>query len=85
MELQFTKSFEDDYRCLPKEIQKQLDKKLLYLLESLKHPSLRTKKMAGHPSIWEGRVSKGWRFTFEIEGSNFIMRRVGTHDILRKP
>lgn len=41
--------------------------------------------MEGYPKIWEGRISKHWRFTFEISGDKYIIRRVGTHDILRKP
>lgn len=36
-------------------------------------------------NIWEGRVTGGYRFTFQIEGDVYILRKVGTHDILKKP
>lgn len=85
MELHFTKSFENDYRVLPSSAQKQLDQKLVYLLENPRHPSLRTKKMEGQHDIWEGRISKYWRFTFAISNNKYILRRAGTHDILRNP
>lgn len=85
MILRFIKSFERDYRKLPAAAQKQLDKQLPRLLENPRHPSLRIKKMEGHPKIWEGRISKHWRFTFEISGNTFVIRRAGTHDILKKP
>lgn len=35
--------------------------------------------------IWEGRVSRDYRFTFQIIGDIYLMRRIGTHDVLRRP
>ncbi|MBI2121804.1 MAG: hypothetical protein HYT98_01645 [Candidatus Sungbacteria bacterium] len=85
MEIQLTKSFERDYRDLPVSIQKRLDKQLAYLLENSRRFSLGIKKMEGHSSVWEGRISRQWRFTFQISGNRYIMRRAGTHAILRTP
>ncbi|MBU2263210.1 hypothetical protein KJ750_00925 [Patescibacteria group bacterium] len=85
MEIQFTKSFEKDYKNLSREIQKRLDKQLIFLLENFQYPSLRIKKIEGHSEIWEGRVSKDYRFTFQIGRSIYFIRRAGTHDILRRP
>lgn len=85
MEIRLTKSFEKDYKNLSHEIQKRLNKQLIFLLENFQHPSLRIKKIEGHFEIWEGRISKDYRFTFQIEGSIYFLRRAGTHDILRKP
>jgi len=85
MEIRFTRSFERDYRELPKALQSAVDKKLLLFLGNSKHPSLRVKKMEGYANIWEGRVSKGCRFTFCIIDATYVIRRVGTHDVLRKP
>jgi mRNA-degrading endonuclease RelE of RelBE toxin-antitoxin system len=85
MEIQLTKSFEDDYRELPKILQKAVDKKLLLLLENFKYPSLRAKKMDGYKNIWEARISQGYRLTFSISDTVYIIRRVGAHDILKKP
>ncbi len=36
-------------------------------------------------SFWEGRITKNYRFTFQIEGEICILRRIGTHDILKTP
>ena len=85
MEIRFTKSFLKDYKNLPREIQKRLDKQLIFLLENFQHPSLRIKKIEGHFEIWEGRVSKDYRFTFQIGRNIYFIRRAGIHDILRKP
>jgi len=85
MRLLFSKNFVRDYRKLPQEIQKVVDKQLGLLLENANHPSLNVKKMNDPRDIWEGRVTAGYRFTFQIEGDIYIMRKVGTHDILKKP
>ena len=85
MRLLFTKNFVRDYRKLPQEIQQAVDKQLELLLENARHPSLHIKKMKDPRDIWEGRVTEGYRFTFQIESDIYIMRKVGTHDILKKP
>ncbi|RKY55688.1 MAG: hypothetical protein DRP89_02750 [Candidatus Neomarinimicrobiota bacterium] len=36
-------------------------------------------------SIWEGRITKSYHFTLQIENNTYILRRIGTHDFLRKP
>ena len=53
--------------------------------EKLRHPSLRLKKIKGHPTIWEGRITESYRFTFQIAGEIYLLRRIGTHDILKTP
>ncbi|MFB6356399.1 MAG: hypothetical protein ABEJ65_07780 [bacterium] len=85
MRLAFTRSFREDYQSLPDEIQNKVDKQLKFLLEDMNYPSLETKKMEGHPDIWEARVSQSHRFTFQIEDDLYLLRRVGTHDILKNP
>jgi len=85
MKLLFTKNFVRDYRKLPQEIQQTIDKQLEFLLENAKHPSLNVKKMNDPRNIWEGRVTGGYRFTFQTEGDVYILRKVGTHDIFKKP
>ncbi len=85
MEVRLTKSFGKDYRRLPKRLQVLVDNKLLLLLDNSRHPSLGVKKMAGFDYIWEAKVTKGYRFTFQIEGQTYLIRRVGPHDILKTP
>ena len=85
MEICFTKSFRKDYKNLRQEIQERLDKQLIFLLENSRRPSLRIKKIKGRPDIWEGRISKEYRFTFQIIDNTYLIRRAGTHNILRNP
>ncbi len=85
MELYFTKAFEKDYKKLPSAIQKRLDIQLIAFLQNNRHPSLRIKKMQGHADIWEGRVTRQYRFTFQIHGDRYIIRRAGAHAILSNP
>ena len=74
-----------DYRKLPKQIQTVIDKQIEFLLSNPGHPSLNTKKMNDPRNIWEGRITKSYRFTYQIEGDTYVLRRVGTHDILKNP
>jgi mRNA-degrading endonuclease RelE of RelBE toxin-antitoxin system len=85
MKLFFTQSFIRDYRSLPQRLKKAVDKQLELFLADSQHPSLHIKKMQDPRDIWEGRITKGYRFTFQMEGEICILRRLGTHDILRRP
>jgi mRNA-degrading endonuclease RelE of RelBE toxin-antitoxin system len=85
MKLAFSKRFIKDYRRLPASIQKAADKQLERLLSDFHHPSLNTKKMQDPRDIWEGRVTKGYRFTFQSYDDLYFLRRIGTHDLLKKP
>jgi mRNA-degrading endonuclease RelE of RelBE toxin-antitoxin system len=85
MKLWFTHSFIKDYQALPSQVQKTADQKLKLFLDNPRHPSLNIKKMQDPRNIWEGRITKGYRFTFQMEGEVCILRRLGTHDILRTP
>jgi mRNA-degrading endonuclease RelE of RelBE toxin-antitoxin system len=85
MKLWFTHSFIRDYQALPDQLQKMVDKKLKLFLGNQRHRSLNIKKMQDPRNIWEGRITKAYRFTFQMEGEVCILRRLGTHDILRTP
>lgn len=85
MRLLFTKNFVRNYRKLPQEIQKAVDKQLELLLANAQHASLAIKKMNDPRNIWEARVTLTHRLTFQIEGDIYILRKVGSHDILKKP
>ncbi len=55
------------------------------------HPSLRIRKMQGHPDIWEGHITLQCVFTFHIEQDPdtgeriYVFRNIGTHEIYRRP
>jgi hypothetical protein len=48
-------------------------------------PGLRVKKMQGYDNIWEARVDRGNRLTFERDGDVITLRTHCNHDILNSP
>jgi len=85
MKLAFTKTFIKNYRQLPGLLQQTIDKQVALLLSSPQHPSLNIKKMSDRRNICEGMVTPSYRFTFQIKKNTYILRRAGTHDILKNP
>jgi hypothetical protein len=85
MKLQTTRPFDQDFASLPAHIKRRAAKQFHLLLDNPRHRSLRLKKMADPRDIWEGRITQGYRFTFQIVGDIYLLRRIGTHDILRHP
>lgn len=59
MRVYFTVPFKKDYEKLPATIQEQVDTQIEWLLQNPKHPSLHVKKMEGHESVWEARITIG--------------------------
>jgi len=53
--------------------------------EDLRYPSLRVKKMQGGQDIWEARVTRSCRITFNLDGNLITLRTVGEHDVLKHP
>ncbi len=80
-----TERFKKDFRRLPLEVQDRLGKTLELLAADWRHPSLRVKKMEGAAGIREFRVTANYRVTFQLAGEEILLRRVGTHDVLRQP
>ena len=86
MKIQTTQPFDEDFRTLPEAIKRRAEKQFMFLLANPRHPSLHTKKIKGAAAIWEGRVTRDYRFTFQVVGDTCILRRIGKHDeTLRKP
>lgn len=84
MKLSRTNRFVRDYKQLPARIQKQADRKLLYLARDISHPSLRVKRVRKYKDIFEGSITKDYRFLFQIATDAYILLRIGRHDILEK-
>ena len=84
MKILWTPPFERDFRDLPKNVQERAEKSLRLLIENAHHPSLRTRKMQGTSDIWEARVSGAYRMTFQKMGESLVLRRIGSHDVLKK-
>jgi mRNA interferase RelE/StbE len=75
-----TARFKSAWQELTEE-EKELGRKALRnLATDLRYPALRVKKMQGVEHIWEARVSRSLRMTFELVGDTIILRNIGRHD-----
>jgi len=77
--------FSRDYRALPASVRRQTDRKLLYLAESISHPSLRVKHVRGREGVFEGSVNMSYRFLFRVTDDGYVLLRIGRHSILDRP
>ena len=83
--LRILSTFKKDYKKLPAVIRDKVDKQLGLLLENPAHPSLNLHQIRGTNGIWEGYIDYHYRFTFEVEDDFYVLRKVGIHDIIKKP
>lgn len=84
MNIRWTPLFRRDFQALPKDVQARAEKAIRLLRENPRYPSLRSRKMQRVENIWEASVTMSYRITYEIIGETLILRRIGTHDILKK-
>ena len=80
MRVRFSERFRRSYESVPPAIQRTFHRKLEFLLQDLRHPSLRAKKYDEARDLWQDRVTRGWRFSFTIEGDIYRL-----HDIIAHP
>lgn len=80
-----TERFLKDFKQLPADVQERTAKALALFDRNFRHPSLQVKKMEGAPGIWELRVSDNYRITFQRFEKGVLLRRIGTHNVLRHP
>ncbi len=82
----FTAPFAHDYQTLPENVKTRAERAIQLLADNPFYPSLQTKKMEPkRRGILEARISQTYRITFHLDGSTIVLRRAGTHDILRTP
>jgi mRNA-degrading endonuclease RelE of RelBE toxin-antitoxin system len=79
MRLQFTESALDTLKTLPLPIRKALYKQAAFLVQNLRHPSLRAKKYNEAEDKWQARVNQDWRFYFRIVGDVYIVTDITRH------
>lgn len=79
MKLRSTTHFDRAYAKAPKAIQDAFQKQAMLLIEDLRHPSLRAKKYDEGKDRWQGRVTKGWRFYFTIQGDSYVLQDITRH------
>lgn len=70
---------------MPEDIKDRTKKQLRIFIENPRHPSLQIKKMQDPRNIFEGRITYSYRFTFQVEGDIYVLRKIGSHDILKNP
>ena len=58
---------------------KAFAKQLQFLLTNRNHPSLRAKKYSEALDVWQGRVTRDWRFYFQIEGDEYVILSITPH------
>ncbi len=86
-----TDRFNKDFEKLTKEQKDLARKQFLLFKEDYNHNSLKVRKMRGFDNIYEGHVSEGCVFTFHWEDNKetgertAVFRRIGSHDIYKKP
>ena len=80
MKVTRTARFKKAWQELTQE-EKELGRKALRnLATDLGYPALRVKKMQGTGHIWEARVSRSLRMTFQLEGDTLVLCNIGRHD-----
>lgn len=79
MRLVYTDRFRRSYQQAPVSVQRAFDRRTRFLLENIRHPSLRAKKYDEARDLWQGRVNAGWRFYFHIEGDTYTLLDIIAH------
>lgn len=79
MRHQFTTRSRREYAEAPEGVRRAFDRRLALLLQNLRHPSLRAKKYDETSDIWQARITRGWRFYFQIRGDTYIILSVIPH------
>lgn len=86
MRIARTDTFKKAFNKLEKADKRRAEKALHLLVDNLGHPSLGVKRVRKTERIWEARVSRKIRMTFEFQGEVILLRNIGQHDqILDSP
>lgn len=74
-----TPRFERSFKKFSKGVQIAFEKQLGFLLQNIRHPSLRAKKYDEANDIWQARVTNNVRFYFSIADSAYIILDIEKH------
>lgn len=80
MKVAYSERFLASLEDVPPAVQKAFFKQLGFLMENIRHPSLRAKRFDDGRGLWQARVNRDWRFYFTIEGGVYRL-----HDIVAHP
>jgi mRNA interferase RelE/StbE len=79
MQLRFHPRIAEQLADASSSVRTAFDKQVRLPAENLRHPSLRAKKYDEANDIWQARVTRGWRFYFQIEGDVYTILSVRAH------
>ena len=71
--------FDAQYATLPKRLQKLARKQVDFLVENIRHPSLRAKKYHETEDVWQARIDHAYRFYFKINGDTYTLLAIKRH------
>ena len=80
MKVARTNRFRKAWDQLTEDQKTQARKAVKHLTMDLRYPALNVKKMQGTKQLWEARVSRSLRLTFQISGDVLVLRNIGYHD-----
>ena len=80
MQVARTGRFKKAWGQLTKGEQALAQKAITNLVGNIRYPALRVKKIKGTENIWEARVSRSLRITFQMGGNAIILRNIGHHN-----
>lgn len=85
--IKLARRFQKSFASLPASIQEKVRKQIRLLAENPRHPSLQTKPIQGASGIYEARIDRDYRMTYEgEEGDVLLLRVVDKHEeALKKP
>jgi mRNA interferase RelE/StbE len=79
IEVILTETLRKGYVSLPDPVKQKFQKQLKLLAQNPKHPSLKIHRIKDH---WEFYVDKHYRCIFKQEGSAYILKHVGSHQLI---
>jgi len=79
MKVHYTQSALSALNTLPRPVRKALYRKVGFLLQDLRHPSLHAKKYDESRNLWQARVTLGWRFFFRIVDNAYLIEEITPH------
>jgi mRNA-degrading endonuclease RelE of RelBE toxin-antitoxin system len=79
MRIAFSERAQQQFSELPEAQKSAFEKQITFLLQNLRHPSLRAKKYDRVRNIWQARVDRDYRFYFQIEGDLYKVFSVLPH------
>jgi len=77
--IEYTRRTIQALRQAPPVVRRAFFKPVLLLAENLRHPSLCAKKYDQSQDLWQARVSRDWRFYFNIRGDTYLIRDILPH------